>query len=198
MCQAEGVFSRHERTKRSSRSCDLSDTLISGLAIEAADTKEGHDQWGLCARCLVWHPSCVFEKCDHLLTLRSETAFSIIRLVELTSLEVSDVTWNYVPPIIWSTIEICVGIFCACLPVMAPLVPVFLRGRSGPKESGNSSSFGRSNPRKITNDYVKQSIRRLDDDTIDLVPESDYSMSIKQTTNIDVHEEDSIELHTMA
>ncbi|KAF6228267.1 hypothetical protein HO133_007997 [Letharia lupina] len=127
-----------------------------------------------------------------------ETAFSIVRLVELTSLDISDVTWDYLPPIIWSTVEICVGMFCACLPVMAPLVPKFMRGRSGPKEPYDYSSFGPTNTARVTNGFAKQEFDRLEDDTAGLVLGRDHQLSIRQTTNIDVHEEGSIALHTMA
>lgn len=43
MFQVEGVLGRHERTKCSPGCFDLGDALISGLAIEAADTEEGPD-----------------------------------------------------------------------------------------------------------------------------------------------------------
>lgn len=198
MFQAEAVPSRHERPQRSSRLCDLSDALISSLAVAAAESKEGFDQQHLCARCLVYCRSRISERWDHLLTLCSETAFSIVRLVELTSLDISDVTWDYLPPIIWSTVESCVGMFCACLPVMAPLVPKFMRGRSGPEEPYDYSSFGPTNTARVTNGFAKQDFDRLEDDTAGLVLGRDHPLSIRQTTNIDIHEEGSIALHTMA
>lgn len=43
MLQVEGVLSRHERAKCSPGFLDLGDPLISGLAIEAADTEEDPD-----------------------------------------------------------------------------------------------------------------------------------------------------------
>lgn len=198
MLPAEGVSDRHECTKRSPRFCDSGNAFISDLAIEATDTKESLNKWDFRARYLVCRRYCIFQKRDHQLTLYSETAFSIIRLVEITSLSESDVTWNYLPPIIWSSVEICVGMFCACLPVMAPLVPIFLRGRSGPKESHDSSSFHYPNPRKVTSDFARQKFNRLKDDTTDSVLGSEGQMGIRQTTDIDVREEDNIEMHTMA
>lgn len=133
-----------------------------------------------------------------MLTLCSETAFSIVRLVELTSLDVSDVTWNYLPPIIWSSVEICVGMICACLPVMAPLIPNLFGGQHGPKESHDSSGVRLSNTSRVANDFANQKFDRLEDDTADLVPVRHDPISIRQTTDIEIHEEDSIALHTMA
>ena len=52
-----------------------------------------------------------------------ESAFSIVRVVELTSLGVTDATWDYVTPIIWSTVEPSIGLLCACVPVMGALLP---------------------------------------------------------------------------
>lgn len=195
--QAEGVLGRYERTKRSSRFCHLGDALVPSLAIEATDCQTGPDQRHFRARCLVCRHSCIFAIRDHSLTLCSETAFSIIRLIELTSLDVSDVTWNYLPPIVWSTVEICVGMVCACLPVMAPLLPILLRGRSAMKEPYVSSSFGRSNTTRGTPDFAKQNFDRLENDTTDFGL-GRHPMNIRQTTDIDVHEEDSIVLHTLA
>lgn len=118
--------------------------------------------------------------------------------MKLTSLDVSDVTWNYLPPIIWSTVEMCVGIVCAYLPVMTPLVSKFWRGRSGPKVPYGSSSFELSNRTRATNDFAAHNFDRLEDDSKDLVLGRGQSMNIWQTIDIDVHEEDSIGLHTMA
>ena len=133
-----------------------------------------------------------------MLTLRSETAFSIVRLVELTSLDVSDVTWDYLSPIIWSSVEICVGIICACLPVMAPLIPKILCGQTGLRESYDSSGFKLSSPSRATNDFANQNLDRLEDDTADLVPGRHAFMGIRRTTDIVLQKEENIALHTMA
>ena len=67
--------------------------------------------------------------CSHnwepwLTTPGSTTGVSIVRVVAIASknIDESDVTWDFAPSIIWSTIELCVGIMCSCLPVIAPLV----------------------------------------------------------------------------
>ena len=139
-----------------------------------------------------------FSKMDHSLTLCSETAFSVIRLMELTSLDASDATWNYQPPIIWSTIEICVGIFCACLPVMPPLVAEFLRARSGRKEAYDSSSFGLSSRKRATKGFAAHKFDRFEDDGRSLVLGRGQMTAIWQTIDMDIHEEDGIALHTVA
>lgn len=45
----------------------------------------------------------------------------------MASVGTSDVTWDYLPPVLWSTVEICVGIICACLPVIGGLLPTRCR-----------------------------------------------------------------------
>ena len=127
------------------------------------------------------------------LQLPSETAFSIIRLVALTSLDVSDVTWNYLPPIIWSTVEICVGTICACLPVMAPLIPKIFRGCSG---LSGSSGFSSTNTPKVATHHPQQNPDQLDDDRVDLVLGRDGPMSIRQTIDISINDDDEIALQT--
>ena len=41
----------------------------------------------------------------------------------LTSLDTTDVTWNYYSAVMWSWIEMSIGTICACLPVLGPLLP---------------------------------------------------------------------------
>lgn len=124
-----------------------------------------------------------------LLTLGSESAFSIIRLVALTSLDVSDPTWNYFSPIVWSSIEICVGSICACLPVMAPLIPKIFQGRTKAEDSHESRHFNLSNLPGRTAEYAKQKFNRLDDSTDSELGTDFPKAAIRQTTDIDVREE---------
>ena len=67
----------------------------------------------------------------------------------------------------------------------------------GPEETYVSSDFGRSNTTRGTHDFAKQDFDRLEDDNADF-GRGRHPMNIRQTTDIDVHEEDSIALHTMA
>ena len=198
MFQAEAVFIRDERPKRSSRFCHLGHPPVSCLAVESANTKKDLDKWNFRARCLVSSLCYILGHKNQSLICCSKIAFSIVRLAELTRLDVSDVTWNYQPVIVWSSVEICVGIFCACLPVTAPLVAVFMRVLSGSEESYAPSSFGPSHAKRGNKDSLSQSFNKLEDDTAGLVTSRDNPMSIRQTTDIEVSHEDSIPLQTMS
>ena len=198
MFQAEALSSRDEYPKRASRFRDLDHPPVSCVAIEAADTKKDPSKRSFRARCLVSSLCYNSRQETKRSNFCSETAFSIIRLAELTHLDVSDVTWNYQPPIIWSSVEICVGIICACLPVTAPLVAVFMRVISGPEENYPPSSFGPSHGKRGNNEFSNQSFNKLEDDRTGLVRGRDNLTSIRQTTDIDVSQEDSIALQTMS
>lgn len=53
----------------------------------------------------------------------SETIFSIARLAVLSRLSwVQDPTWDYATYLMWSTIQENIGIFCACVPMLRPLL----------------------------------------------------------------------------
>lgn len=122
------------------------------------------------------------------LTVLSETAFSIIRLVALTHFSISDVTWNYLPPILWSSIEVCVGIICACLPVMAPLIPRFSQARLSSRESHNTLSFRPTKMPGKTGESAEQRFEQLDEiASLDL--ERQVPLQIRRTTDIIVHKE---------
>jgi hypothetical protein len=60
-----------------------------------------------------------------------------------SSIDVTDVTWGFVPTAIYSSVEAAVGIICACLPVMAPVVRVCF-GRRANTSAAPSSSQQRS------------------------------------------------------
>lgn len=81
---------------------------------------------------------------------------------------------------------------------MAPLIQKLARGRSGPKEPYDSSSFELSNTTRVRNNFTKHNFDRLEGDTADLTLGRGRSKSIRQTTNINVHEEDRIASHRMA
>ena len=127
----------------------------------------------------------------HPLSFPSETIASAIRLVQLIRLDLSDVTWNYLPALVWTTVELCVGIICASLPAMAPLVSVCLRQRSSSREPNIPSSFELSETPKRTNDFVRRNFDRLEDDSVDLVPGMIPPMEIWHTTDTDVSQENT-------
>ncbi|KAI4110700.1 MAG: hypothetical protein LQ345_006956, partial [Seirophora villosa] len=53
---------------------------------------------------------------------------SIIRLVVLSRLNATDLTWNFVNSAIWSSAEPCMGVVSACIPSLRPLAAVIARG----------------------------------------------------------------------
>lgn len=68
------------------------------------------------------------------------TVVSILRLQSLVHFaSASNITWNYYDASRWSTVEVCLGIVCTCLPVtrllLVRLFPV-LGGTSQRKPSG--------------------------------------------------------------
>ncbi|KAF2661266.1 hypothetical protein K491DRAFT_753910 [Lophiostoma macrostomum CBS 122681] len=52
-----------------------------------------------------------------------ESIFSATRLGVLSQLSFIDVTWDHADALIWSTLETAVGVICACVPVLRPLLP---------------------------------------------------------------------------
>ena len=53
---------------------------------------------------------------------------SIVRLVVFSKTNMEDVTWDSTAVTLWSAVEPCAGIVCACLPSLRPLVSIALRG----------------------------------------------------------------------
>ncbi|RAK78072.1 uncharacterized protein BO72DRAFT_427727 [Aspergillus fijiensis CBS 313.89] len=67
---------------------------------------------------------------------------SIIRLVCLMSVDLSseDITWNFVPYLIWTCVELNIGTVAACLPCLRPVYTYFREktGLSGSRPSAGS------------------------------------------------------------
>ncbi|KAL8942327.1 MAG: hypothetical protein Q9211_001444 [Gyalolechia sp. 1 TL-2023] len=73
----------------------------------------------------------------------SITRFTVLLKLNLVS---PDITWNYVDNQIWTAVESHVGIICACLPSLRPLLNVFLFGsvdRTRGSRSDGKSHGGR-------------------------------------------------------
>ncbi|KAI4197347.1 MAG: hypothetical protein LQ350_005968 [Teloschistes chrysophthalmus] len=75
---------------------------------------------------------------------------SIIRLIVLSRIGKTDLTWNYINSGIWTDIEPSVAVICACLPSLRPLVSILSRGWQRipdlrTKLSNNTSSSSRLN-----------------------------------------------------
>ncbi|KAI4186601.1 MAG: hypothetical protein LQ346_005646 [Caloplaca aetnensis] len=121
---------------------------------------------------------------------------SIVRVHANTSLKTTDPTWEYVPVMIWSTVEGNVGVVCACCPVLAPLVRRCF-GRSAsttPRSSKNppsSSNFWRARPANRD-----QSFSRLhENDTAELMyPGTGNSVRVQKSSNPASQDESAMEL----
>ena len=64
---------------------------------------------------------------NKMLTQRdSATVISILRVTFNAHIDVTDPTWNFVMVAVLSTVEVSVGVCCACMPVIYPLLRVFV------------------------------------------------------------------------
>lgn len=63
-------------------------------------------------------------------SFHSTCAAAIVRVWAILNIDQTDVTWSYVRPLIWSSVEISIGITCACLPTLQPLIQLCLSSRS--------------------------------------------------------------------
>ena len=90
--------------------------------------------------------------------MTSESIFSATRLGVLSQLNFIDVTWDHADALIWSTLETAVGVICACIPVLGPLLPRSRQNGTNTSEK-NYASYGTASnvPR---NDYVTQGHRQ--------------------------------------
>jgi len=132
-----------------------------------------------------------------ILTSFSETAFSLVRLIELTSLGVTDLTWDYVSPIIWSTVEPSIGLLCACVPVMGALLPKSFMERIRSSRGGQRYYYP---GKKKSSSYVLGSMDRssqfnkLDGSGenvgADAFNDNDSRTAIRQTTVLSVEVEE--------
>lgn len=95
---------------------------------------------------------------------------SILRLGANAPTHSRDPTWEYVPVMIWSTVEGNVGVVCACCPVLAPVVRrCFCRTANptpGHRRGPPLSTIGCWPGRRARRD---QSFSRLEEDTTNLV-----------------------------
>ena len=111
--------------------------------------------------------------------LPSTTIISILRLAASISIDVADVTWGYVHTAVYTTIEANIGIVCASLPVMAPLVRIL----SGRPATSNTNPAGQTNESNINSKQSKpsrpsQAFLRLIDDTDRLWPLSNHTVQV--------------------
>lgn len=93
---------------------------------------------------------------------------AVVRLSSFAKFDQNDPTWAFTQPMIWSTVEINVGIVCACLPVLAPIFQkVFGKWLSSWSTKGATShkSGGRGTRKVTVHDIGNPSeFRRLGDE----------------------------------
>ncbi|KAL9014999.1 MAG: hypothetical protein Q9173_000376 [Seirophora scorigena] len=115
---------------------------------------------------------------------------SILRLIFLVSVSYTDITWTVTDPLLWSMLEPCVGVSCACIPLMRPLLsrafPDRLSRRANkygefkdrsPENSNGSSN--NSNKKRFAG--LKGGHRHVDDGTYPLTSTSGGTLGV--TTN---------------
>ncbi|KAI1155361.1 hypothetical protein F4825DRAFT_408305 [Nemania diffusa] len=75
------------------------------------------------------------------------TVISLLRVIFNARINTADPTWNFVTVAILSTVEVSVGVCCACMPVTYPLFRLFTGGRIAPKthtsSNGSRGVYGR-------------------------------------------------------
>jgi len=77
-------------------------------------------------------------------------AATLIRLLNaILDLNDPDATWAFTNAMIWTTIEVSIGVICACLPVLRPLISALLPTKFRQKMFGSSA--------RITNDTNSRS-----------------------------------------
>ena len=135
--------------------------------------------------------------------LHSESIFSLIRVVKLSALTFSDPTWDDATALVWSTVEADVGVLCACIPIMAPLLPQRWLGRNGQSklhdaDYADSGAYGNKGSTAMALSHIrrKESSRFTWQDDEHKLVEQD-PMTIRRTTESTVHEASNRSLTTM-
>lgn len=196
---AQGYLLEHERHQLVQRSnqyrIGLVDSGCSLVAAEgAAPSLEEEDWCGL--HVLYWHlVSRTLEvHLNHIELItnltRSVTVVSILRLQSLVHLaKTNNPTWNFYDVSVWSTVEICVGIMCACLPtirlVLVRLFPIL--GGSSHRSRGNQyyeygTGPGNTNPGRAPGASARGTVGMVTADRRGSDPESAASGIVFEKT----------------
>ncbi|CAG8949283.1 hypothetical protein HYFRA_00004908 [Hymenoscyphus fraxineus] len=110
------------------------------------------------------------------------TIVSCLRLKSLVKFTYSDnPTWDNFDVGLWSTIEINVGIFCACMPSLRLLVRIF------PRISGSSGSQSKRKSNRYTGDGIRpktptRKVAVKGDLENTIISSSDYGMELERST----------------
>lgn len=89
---------------------------------------------------------------------------SIVRVVKLGTLDFTDITYANATALVWSAIEVNLAVICSCLPVLAPLLPPWMRekltGSSGYSGGSGYLSSSRLQPsRSIKADTITSTVK---------------------------------------
>ncbi|KAL8805830.1 MAG: hypothetical protein Q9182_001742 [Xanthomendoza sp. 2 TL-2023] len=124
---------------------------------------------------------------------------SILRLISLLTVSYTDITWTVTDPLLWSMLEPCVGVTCACIPLMRPLLSRAFPdrhskrankygefkddGHSPNNSNGGSSGGGNNNHRRFGGGGGGRKMlqQQLDDDGA--FPLTNTSGNVGVTTN---------------
>lgn len=139
MHQHSQLFCEHEHHQRSYRCRHPYSTHAIVVGPATSHVPENHHQWYFPTRHLVRISSPLFVdviKTDWPSPEHSTSAISITRTVAVYTVSEKDITWNFIPVMLYSTLEIDTGLICSCLPVMGPLLQLLYSKR--PKGSSDS------------------------------------------------------------
>ncbi|KAF9874444.1 integral membrane protein [Colletotrichum karsti] len=75
------------------------------------------------------------------------TVISIIRITTLGHTFTRDVTYDVIPALVWSEIELCCAVMCACIPTLRPLLRVITGHGDSRKEWSGPNSYEGENSR---------------------------------------------------
>ncbi|KAI1130876.1 hypothetical protein F5Y10DRAFT_288590 [Nemania abortiva] len=93
------------------------------------------------------------------------TVISLLRVIFNARISTMDATWNFVTVAILSTVEVNVGVCCACMPVTYPLFRFFSGRQIIPKSHGSSNDSGR--PYGRNSSRKRQRLGSVDQNTSD-------------------------------
>lgn len=97
--------------------------------------------------------------------LQSICAAAMIRVWAIRNVDQTDVTWSYVRPLTWSGVEISIGITCACLPILQPLLQAtfgscFGRSLDSSGHTGRHNTYGNSGKHTPSESHTRPQVAR--------------------------------------
>lgn len=143
-----------------------------------------------------------YISCHRLITLSYSVAIiSAIRLYSILHVDLSDVTYTILMPIMWSALEPCLAITLACIPLLRPLLggrytPTGTAKLGPPTMKSRAVTQKRSRRFKILEDEV--CITRQADDGPQQRPESIRYDAISRHSHADANADTDVELSAIS